>query len=187
MRVFKYLITVNRLPLSDKKLPLCLFRSQEENHPINTMGEILRVPPTSPAVYSWQSRLSGKDPDAGKDRGQEEKGVTEDEMVGGHMKSMDMSLSELREMVMDREDRCAAVHGVTKSRTRLSSWTKTIHNTKPVGMRSDSIHCTVSLYIRNLSICGICICWGFWNQYSVDTEGQLDSEARRQLQEMRCL
>ena len=84
MKVFKYLITVNRLPLSDKKLPLCLFRSQEENHPINTMGEILRVPPTSPAVYSWQSRLSGKDPDAGKDRGQEEKGVTEDEMVGWH-------------------------------------------------------------------------------------------------------
>ena len=33
-------------------------------------------------MYSWQSRLSGKDPDAGKDQGQEEKGATEDEMVG---------------------------------------------------------------------------------------------------------
>ena len=37
---------------------------------------------------------------------------------------MDMSLSELREMVMDREAWCAVIHGVTKSRTWLSDWTE---------------------------------------------------------------
>jgi len=43
--------------------------------------------------------------------------MTEDEMAGWHTDAMDMSLSELRELVMDREAWHGGIHGVTKSRT----------------------------------------------------------------------
>ena len=61
----------------------------------------------------------GKDSDAGRDWGQGEKGTMEDEMAGYITNSMDVSLSELQEMVMDREAWRTVTHGVTESRTRL--------------------------------------------------------------------
>ena len=64
-----------------------------------------------------KNQFIGKDPDAGKDWRQEEKGETEDEMLDNTTNSMDMSLSELQELVTDREAWHAAIHRVAKSRT----------------------------------------------------------------------
>ena len=71
-----------------------------------------------------------KDPDAGKDWGQEDKGVTEDQMVGWHHQLNGYGLGELQELVLDREAWHAVVYGVAKSQTRLSEWTELLFSFK---------------------------------------------------------
>ena len=72
-----------------------------------------------PDAESW---LTGKDPDAGKDLEQEEKGQQWMRWLDGITDTMEVGLGGLQELVIDREVWRAAVYGVTKSRTRLSDW-----------------------------------------------------------------
>ena len=82
-----------------------------------------------PDMKSW---LTGKDPDAGKDWGQEEKGWQRVRWFHGITDSMDMSLSKLQEIAEDRGAWRAAVHGVTKNWTWLSDWTITSRVSKNI-------------------------------------------------------
>ena len=83
-------------------------------------------------MKSW---LFGKDPDAGRDWRQEEKEVTEDEMVGWHHWLNGHEFEQIQGDIKDREAWHAAVHGVGKSQTWLSSWTTTTYSKKQSAQR----------------------------------------------------
>ena len=96
--------------------------SPKGNQPWIFMGRT-NVEAEAPILWvpDAKSQLIGKDSDAGKDWVQEEKGATEEEIIGWN--------HWLRDVVMEKDTWCSAVHGVTKSQIWLSGGTNSSHYT----------------------------------------------------------
>ena len=90
-----------------------------------------------PDVKNW---LAGKDPDAAKDWKQEENGVTENEMVGWHLRLNRHEFEQTQEILKDREAWRAAVHELTNSQTWFSYWITTTTHSKP-SLNNDKLNC----------------------------------------------
>ena len=98
----------------------------EINPEYSLEGLMMKLKLQSFGHLMWRAYSLEKTLMLGKIEGRTRRGQKRMRWLDGITDSMNMSLSKLREIVKNREDHCAAVHGLTKSRTWLSHWTHTL-------------------------------------------------------------